>query len=118
MNNDLSLDELDYLIQQMKKVDGWSIARGEQVDFPSVHHANIIRKLEYLRIKLTMWGSMKPEEIQLQSTSRQFEYEKISRELEDCDDPTILKEMLRAQIKLYMKLQETVAVTFSMKWKT
>ncbi len=58
---------------------------------------------------------MKPEEIQLQSTARQFEYEKISRELEDCNDPDILKEMLRAQIKLYMKLQETVAVTFAMK---
>ena len=53
-NNRFSLDELDYLIQQMKKVDGWSIARGEQIDFPAVHHANIIRKLEYLRIKLTM----------------------------------------------------------------
>ena len=35
-----------------------------------------------------------------------FEYEKLSREIEECDDMPTLKEMLRVQVKLYMKLQE------------
>jgi|TARA_B100000085_G_scaffold145043_1_gene131931 hypothetical protein len=43
-----------------------------------------------------------------------FEYEKMSREIEECDDVKTLKEMLRCQVKLYMKLQETITATAAM----
>jgi len=57
---------------------------------------------------------MKPEEINLTSTMKMFEYEKLSREIEECDDVKTLKEMLRCQVKLYMKLQETITATSAM----
>lgn len=52
---------------------------------------------------------MKPEDIKLTTTSRQFHYETLSRGIEDCNDITELKKQLRAWIKLYMKQQETLA---------
>ena len=58
---------------------------------------------------------MKSDDISLQTTSKLFEYEKLSREIEECDDMATLKEMLRVQVKLYMKLQETVKATMLMK---
>ena len=54
---------------------------------------------------------MKSDDISLQTTSKMFEYEKLSREIEECDDMATLKEMFRVQVKLYMKLQETVKAT-------
>jgi len=53
---------------------------------------------------------MKPEEITLSTTSRQFHYETISRQLEECNDVKELKEICRAWIKLYMKQQETLTM--------
>ncbi len=50
---------------------------------------------------------MKPEEIKLTTTSRQFHYETLSREIEVCDDIEELKTQLRAYIRLYLKQQET-----------
>ena len=32
-----------------------------------------------------------PESIEISSTSKQFEYEKISREVDGCDDTEVLK---------------------------
>lgn len=52
---------------------------------------------------------MRPEDIHLSTTSRQFHYETLSRDIENCNDITELKQQLRAWIKLYMKQQETVA---------
>ena len=52
---------------------------------------------------------LKPEDIKLTTTSRQFHYETLSRQIEECNDIKILKEQLRAWIRLYMKQQETVA---------
>lgn len=49
-----------------------------------------------------------PAEIVLQSTAKMFEYEKLSRQIEECDDIDILRDMARCWIKLYMKQQETM----------
>ena len=51
---------------------------------------------------------MKPEEIVQSTTTRQFHYETLSREIEGCNDVNELKEQLRSWIKLYMKQQETL----------
>jgi len=58
---------------------------------------------------------LSPEDIQLESVSKNFEYEKISRQIDECDDVAILKQMLRVQVKLYYKLQETMISTLKMK---
>ena len=49
-----------------------------------------------------------PAEIVLQSTAKMFEYEKLSRHIEECDDIDTLRDMARCWIKLYMKQQETM----------
>ena len=49
-----------------------------------------------------------PAEIVLQSTAKMFEYEKLSRQIEECDDIDVLRDMARCWIKLYMKQQETM----------
>ena len=49
---------------------------------------------------------MNPDDITLDTTFRMFEYEKLSREIDDCNDIDVLKNMLRCYIKLHMKHQE------------
>ena len=51
-----------------------------------------------------------PNEIVLQSTAKLFEYEKLSRQIEECNDIDTLKDMARCWIKLYMKQQETMRI--------
>jgi len=51
---------------------------------------------------------MKPSDIELDSTVKLFEYEKLSREIEECNDIETLKNMLRCYIKLHMKEQEVI----------
>jgi len=51
---------------------------------------------------------MNPDDIKLETTSRQFHYETLSRDIEECNDVKVLKNQLRAWIKLYMKQQETM----------
>ena len=58
---------------------------------------------------------MDPSEIQLESTAKMFEYERLSREIENCDNMDELKQMARAFIKLYLKHQEVAANTLRMK---
>ena len=58
---------------------------------------------------------MDPSEIQLESTAKMFEYEKLSREIENCDNIDDLKQMTRAFVKLYLKHQEVAAQTLRMK---
>ena len=53
-------------------------------------------------------------EIELTSTSRMFQFEKLSRDLDTCDDPEVLRNLLKTYIKLYLKQQETVASMASM----
>ena len=42
---------------------------------------------------------MNPEDIKLMSTSLQFEYEKMSREIDGCDDIDLLREMCKFVVK-------------------
>ena len=58
---------------------------------------------------------MDPSEIQLESTAKMFEYERLSREIENCDNMEELTQMTRAFIKLYLKHQEVAAHTLRMK---
>ena len=50
-----------------------------------------------------------PEDIKLTTASRQFHYETLSRQIEECNDIKELKEQLRSWIRLYMKQQETLS---------
>ena len=52
---------------------------------------------------------MNPSDIELDSTSRLFQYEKLSREIESCTDIDELKNMCRCYIKLHLKHQEVAA---------
>lgn len=52
---------------------------------------------------------MDPNEIQLEDINKMFEYEMHSREIDECNDIDVLRKMLKASIKLYMKQQEVIA---------
>lgn len=58
--------------------------------------------------------NMDPSDITLESTSKLFEYEKLSRDIENCDSMDELKQMTRAFVKLYLKHQEVTANTLKM----
>ena len=51
---------------------------------------------------------MDPNNIQLEDINKLFEYEKQSREINECDDIEKLRTMLKISIKLYMKQQEVI----------
>jgi len=51
---------------------------------------------------------MKSSDIQLTKVSKNFEFEKLSREIDTINDINTLKEMLKCYVKLYLKQQETV----------
>jgi len=53
---------------------------------------------------------MNAKDIELISTTKLFEYERISREIDSCNDINELKEKLKTVTKLYMKQEETVAM--------
>lgn len=53
---------------------------------------------------------MDPNKIELSNFNKLFEYEKISREIDSCDDLDQLKNMLKSYIKLYMKQQEVLSI--------
>lgn len=59
--------------------------------------------------------NVNPDDITLESVSKSFEYEKISRQIDECNDVSTLKQMLRVQVKMYYKLQETITRTLKMK---
>lgn len=52
---------------------------------------------------------MDPNKIELFNFNKLFEYEKIAREIDSCDDIDHIKNMLKAYIKLYMKQQEVLS---------
>ena len=52
---------------------------------------------------------MNPDDIELENLSKIFEYERISRELDSCDNIELLKNIAKCYVKLYFKQQETVA---------
>jgi hypothetical protein len=51
---------------------------------------------------------MDPNEIQLDNLSKSFEYTKISKDIDSCDDRDILKTIAKSYAKLYLKQQEVV----------
>jgi len=53
---------------------------------------------------------MNPDEIALETTSRQFSYEKMSRELDNLSFEE-LKDMCKCYMKLYLKQQEVLIKT-------
>ena len=53
---------------------------------------------------------MKPEDIELRSTSQQFEYEKMSRDIDKCDDVEVLREMCKFLVKLEMQTRENYSI--------
>lgn len=55
---------------------------------------------------------MNPSEITLEKPSKMFEYEKISREIDGCDDIELLKTMCKCYVKLHMKQQEVIVNLF------
>ena len=52
---------------------------------------------------------MDPDKVELSSIGKMFEYEKQSREIDECNDIEELKTMLKTSIKLYLKQQEVVS---------
>jgi len=51
---------------------------------------------------------MDPNEIEIESINKMFEYEIQAREIDSCNDISTLKKMLKTSIKLYMKQQEII----------
>jgi hypothetical protein len=53
---------------------------------------------------------MKPEDIVLRNTSQEFQYEKMSREIDECEDVDQLQQMCKFLIKMEMKTRENYSV--------
>lgn len=51
---------------------------------------------------------MNPDDIKLESVSKQFEFEKISRELDTCTNIEMMRNLCKCYVKLYMRQQETL----------
>ena len=51
---------------------------------------------------------MDPSKINLSDVNKLFEYEKLSREIDDCYDLDKLRNLTKSYIKLYMKQQEVL----------
>ena len=53
---------------------------------------------------------MIPDDILIRNVSSQFQYEKMAREVDACDDMDDLKEMCKFLIKMEMKTRETYSI--------
>lgn len=51
---------------------------------------------------------MSPNDIELQNLTKNFEYEKISREIDSCENKDQLKNIAKSYVKLYFKQQEVL----------
>jgi len=51
---------------------------------------------------------MDPNKITLEDVNKLFEYEKLSREVDLCEDIVQLQNLAKSYIKLYMKQQEVL----------
>lgn len=51
---------------------------------------------------------MDPNKIDLENISKLFEYERIAREIDSCDNVEQLKNISKSYIKLYFKQQEVI----------
>jgi hypothetical protein len=52
---------------------------------------------------------MDPDKITLDCLSKNFEYERISRELDTCENIEQVKNIAKSFVKLYLKQQEVVS---------
>lgn len=52
---------------------------------------------------------MDHEELKLESISKLFEFEKISRELDTCTNIDLMRNLCKCYVKLYMKQQESIS---------
>ena len=52
---------------------------------------------------------MNPNNITLDTISKLFEYEKISREIDSIEDIDVVKALAKSYIKLYFKQQEIIS---------
>jgi hypothetical protein len=52
---------------------------------------------------------MDPNDITLDKVSKNFEYAKLSREIDSCDDNDALRDIAKSYVKLYLKQQEVVS---------
>ena len=50
------------------------------------------------------------DDIELKTVSKSFEFEKLSRELDTCDDIEQLRKLAKLSIKLMFKQQETLTI--------
>jgi len=51
---------------------------------------------------------MDPSSITLESVTKLFEYEKISREIDSCEDLNLLKNIAKSYVKLHLAQQEII----------
>jgi hypothetical protein len=51
---------------------------------------------------------MNPEDIELEDLSKIFEYEKISREIDTCENIEQIKDIAKSFVKLHLKQQEVI----------
>ena len=52
---------------------------------------------------------MDPDDLKLETISKLFEYEKISRELDTCTNIDLMRNLCKCYVKLYMKQEEVVS---------
>ncbi len=55
-----------------------------------------------------MSDSLNPKSINIDSLAKSFEYERLSRELDECDNVDQLRETAKCFLKLYMKTTEAL----------
>ena len=53
---------------------------------------------------------MNPDDIFIRNVSSQFQYEKMAREIDECDDVEDLRMMCKFLIKMEMKTRETYSI--------
>ena len=53
---------------------------------------------------------MDPHDIELRNTSLELEYERMAREIDECDDVETLQQMCKFLVKLEMKTRETYSI--------
>jgi|TARA_B100000900_G_C20006433_1_gene483923 hypothetical protein len=58
---------------------------------------------------------MNPDNIELETMNRSFEYEKLAREIDSVDDVKTLRNVAKSYAKLFLKQKETVASIAKMK---
>ena len=52
---------------------------------------------------------MKSDDVKLENISKLFEYEKISRDIDNIEDIDDLKQIAKLYVKLYLKQQEVLS---------